>query len=162
MSFTPESLRKIIRGALQPITETRHPLYTEDAEELLMMIMAHESHLGTALEQVGGGPALGLCQVEPSTMWDNYRNFLATRLPLSQQIDNITGYSGPSENNLQFNHPYNIIHARLKIYRCRGVIPSAKDPVALSIYAKQFYNTPLGKATAEKYLQDYQRLVLAA
>jgi hypothetical protein len=33
--------------------------------------------------------------------------------------------------------------------------PPAHDIDAMAAYAKQHYNTPLGKATAEKYSLDY-------
>lgn len=159
MIFTPDDIRNLIREALQPITETRHPLWSPNAEENMMMLIAHESQLGKYLVQKGG-PALGLGQVEPDTMWDNIRDFLCYRIALYDQVTAITGVNGASEEALQNNHLYNIIHARLKLYRSPGELPPASDPMAMAVYLKLNYNTSKGKATPLQYLADYNRLVL--
>ena len=55
----------IIRPSLMPLD-----LYSEDAEELLIGICAHESKGGTYLMQKDGGPAAGFFQMEPETYTD--------------------------------------------------------------------------------------------
>jgi hypothetical protein len=155
--FSLESLRRIIKISLQPITETRHPLWSQEAEELLVMISAHESRLGKDLKQIGSGPALGLYQIEPDTMHDNYQNFLDNRKGLSGQIANITGCEGPDVAQLQYNPIYGTIHARLKIYRSAGDIP--KDFPSMAEYAKKIFNSPQGAATPEQYLTAYLDLI---
>lgn len=160
--FNPESLRNIIRIALKPITASRHPLWSPAAEEILLMIAAHESGLGTHLRQLGGGPGRGLYQIEPDTLSDNYDNFIEAplRRDLRRQIAEISGVSGPDLGHLQFNPIYGTIHARLKLYRSPGQLPDAHDVQGMAAYAKLHYNSPAGAATEEKYLQDYFRLVL--
>jgi len=156
--FTAEALRRIIRISLQPITATRHPLYSFDAEEMLLMIAAHESGLGEFLWQIDG-PARGPYQIEPDTMHDNYDNFLRTRAELRKQISEISGTKGADINALTHNPIFSTIHARLKLYRSPGNLPPASNVQAMAEYAKQFYNSPLGAATPEKYMADYLRLV---
>jgi len=158
--FTPEALRRIIRISLQPITASRHPLYSADAEEILLMIAAHESTLGKDLRQIGGGPALGVYQIEPATMYDNYGNFLNSRKAILKQVEDVSGVFSPSEYHLQYNPIYGTIHARLKLYRSKGPLPPASDPQAMAVYAKECFNSRDGAATPEMYLGAYRRLVV--
>lgn len=155
--FTTDSIRQIIRQSLQPLTASRHPLYSPSAETILLMAAAHESHLGTYLRQIGGGPARGIFGVEIGTMEDNYLTFLNSRHALAQQIIDVTGIDGPDEYALEHNHLYNCIHARLKLYRRPGSIPDDLDGMAE--YLVREYNAG-GDATAQEYLGDYRRLVV--
>jgi hypothetical protein len=163
--FTPDAIRNIIRIALQPLTATRHPLYSPQAEEILLMIAAHESGLGKHLVQLGGGPARGLFQVEMATMRDNYHAFINARPDLSQQIREVSGVDRPrefqGEEQLTYNPIFGAIMARLWLYRRPGQLPPAHDIPALAAYCKDHYNVT-GAATPEKYITDYHRLVLAA
>ena len=159
--FSPDAIRQIIRIALEPITATRHPLYSAEAEELLLMIAAHESGLGKNLFQMGGGPGRGLFQVETRTMCDNYDNFIDTRPNLARQIHAVSGVNTDDAAQLTYNPIYGAIHARIWLYRSPGKLPPAHDLPAMAEYAKLNYNSPFGAATTEKYLTDYHRLVLA-
>jgi hypothetical protein len=160
--FSTDAVRNIIRIALQPITATRHPLYSAEAEEILLMIAAHESGLGKKLFQMGGGPGRGLFQVEPATMRDNYDNFIDARPSLARQIHAVSGVDGDDAAQLTYNPIYGAIHARIWLYRRPGRLPPAHDLPALAEYAKLHYNSAIGAATPEKYLTDYHRLVMAA
>jgi len=162
MTYSPSSLRKIIKISLMQITASRHPLWSDDAEEILLMIAAHESGLGMHLRQIGNGPARGVFQIEPATMEDNYQNFIDCRPKLAEQIAAITGCAGPDVFQLQYNPIYGAIHARLKLYRSPGKLPDADCRLAMGEYCKLHYNSPGGSATAEKYVADYERLVGAA
>lgn len=160
MCFSVGALRKVIQVSLCPITESRHQLWSLDAEENLLMIAAWESSLGKYLRQIGGGPACGIWQVEPNTMLDNYESFLnySTRIPLSTQISEICGCSGPDLNHLIYNPIYNCIHARLKLYRSKGPLPSRNDTDGMARYAVKNYNGG-GAATLSNYKNAYLRLV---
>lgn len=160
--FSPDGVRQIIRIALQPITATRHPLYSSNAEEILLMIAAHESILGRKLFQIGGGPGRGLFQVEPRTMRDNYTHFIDAKADLSRQIREVSGVAKPDDNQLTWNPLFGAIMARIWLYRRPGPLPPAHDIQAMAEYAKINYNSAAGEATPEEYLADYHRLVLAA
>lgn len=159
--FTAESLARIIHTALVPVTATRHPLWTPTAETALIMAAAHESKMGRYLRQlivrdgktVPEGTARGVFQVEPATMIDNYRSFINARPALVRQIREITGCDGPDLEQLQYNPVYGAIHARLKLYRSPGEIPT--DTQLIAAYLKQWYNSPDGAATANDYLLAY-------
>ena len=147
--FTAETLSRIIRIALSPITATKHQLWSERAETILIMAAAHESKMGKYLRQlvrnsagelVPEGQACGVFQVEIGTMEDNYTNFINARKPLAKQIAEITGCNWPSVDHLTWNPLYGAIHARLKLYRSPGEIPS--DTPMMAEYLKQYYNSP--------------------
>lgn len=157
--ITPKSLRGIIRLSLQQITTTKHPLWTLDAEEILVMIAAHESKMGKSIRQLGGGPGRGLWQVELGTLQDNYKNFINKRQDLLREIAGITGVDGYSEDALQFNPLYGCIQARLKLYRAPGKLPFRGDVRGMAEYAKAYFNSTLGKATPEKYINDYMAVM---
>src|SRR6056300_1676988 len=59
-------------------------LNSKAAQELLLGTAIQESRL-TYLKQIGGGPALGLYQIEPATHHDLYANYLSYR-PLLREL----------------------------------------------------------------------------
>jgi len=152
--YHPDYLRQIIRVALQPLE-----IWSYEAEELLMMTAAHESHLGTSLEQIRG-PAWGLYQMEMPTLWDIWKNYLEFRPAVTYQVTCITGLAGPDLGHLQYNPIYSTVMARLHYLRVPAALPAAHDVDGMAHYAKDHYNTPAGRATQEKYIADYERLVL--
>lgn len=154
--FTAESLSKIVRSSLTQITAVRHPFWTPEVEELLIMIAAHESHMGKYLRQLGGGPARGVFQIEAATLHDNYVSFIDLRPRLAEQIAQVTGCDHPDLGQLQYNPAYGAVHARLKLYRSPGEIPS--DTLLMAQYAKKYYNSPSGAATPEDYLNAYYKV----
>jgi len=153
--IAPTYLRAIIRMSLSPIG-----LWSQEAEELLLMTAAHESSMGKYTKQIKG-TALGLYQMEPETLYDNYVNYLHYRPNLFQKIADITGATGADLGQLEFNPLYSTIHARIKYRRSPVPLPPASDTRLLAEYAKNHYNTHLGKATPENYNDAYRRLILA-
>jgi hypothetical protein len=143
----------VIKPALLPLD-----LWSPEAEDLLVMICAHESLGGTYVAQIGG-PALGIYQMEPDThnsIWsddlrsrrDMYR-ILAGKLLLSCNF----GHQPPAEEMVT-NFKYATIMARIFFLRFLEPIPSTVP--ALGMYAKHFWNTKKGKATAQEYVDDFQ------
>lgn len=126
------------------------------AMELLLGTAATESKMGLWLRQLGGGPALGLWQIEPATEWDVWNNYLAFRPGLR---DVVRGWSRGGDRELEYNHSYSCAIARLIYRRAPTPLPAAGDLEAQSKYWKRHYNTPLGKGTPEKYIADWKELV---
>lgn len=124
------------------------------------MTAAHESQMGRYTKQIKG-PALGLYQVEPATMTGAYKNYINYRPALAEKIEQISGVAGPDRGQLQFNPIYATIMARLKYWRSPGALPSAADPWAMAEYAKDVFNTSLGRATPGDYYSAYRSLVLS-
>lgn len=160
----------IIRPTLKRI-EAAVPriAYKQEVEDLLVMIAAHESHLGKYRRQVGGGPARGIYQIEIPTHLDLYENYLFYREDYLGVISSFTPQNCDLEDELEKNDRYSTAVARFLLWRVPEAIPSlddfkhSGDPLGayywnLALYAKTHWNTEGGAATPEKYLNDFLRL----
>lgn len=151
MSIYPGQLREyIIRPTLR-----RLGLYSEAAEELLMLTAATESLCGRYLHQVGG-PALGVFQMEPATCRDIWDNYLRYKGPLADDIR----LMGEGPETLPGNLYYAAAMARVHYLRVPQALPSAMDEWGLAQYWKDHYNTHLGSGTVEKAVENYRRYAL--
>lgn len=146
--------------------------YSESAVDLLMLTAAHESKGGTFLRQVGmegNEGAFGLYQMELATHADIYRNFLRHREYLRILIQDISTNAHTYGAELINNLAYATAMARVHYFRVPEALP-VLPPLSkcidlqhqenlylweLAEYAKKHYNTVAGKATPEKYYQDY-------
>jgi hypothetical protein len=152
--ISSEFLRNIICLSITPLGR-----WSQDAEEILLMIAAHESGFGKHLAQIGG-PARGIYQMEPATEQDIWKTYLSFRPEMIKKITEVCGVPGPDSLQMQYNMIYSTIMARLKLWRAPGKLPAAHDVDGMARYCKDNYNSKLGKATVEKYTADYLRLVL--
>lgn len=134
MPIEKNQLRDLISRTLMKIPK----LYSKNAVELLMLTAATESDLGTYLVQVGG-PALGLMQVEPNTMRDNYGNYLYFRDRLRFDIGEACGVYEASEWQLESNMAFNILMARLKYWRSDEPMPDTL--LGMAVWHEKWYNT---------------------
>ena len=126
--------------------------YSDAANTVLLMIAAHESMGGKYRKQIKG-PALSVFQIEPDThdsIWDNCDsiNKLAKKCGFTRKV-----------NQLEFNDDYAVFVARC--YLLMDVNPLPKGTDAAADYCKSYWNRT-GKATAEKYKQDYIKYVIGA
>lgn len=122
-------------------------MHSDHCVELLAMICAHESLGGKFRRQVGGGPALGIFQIEPIThnsIWDNSDTIKsrAMRLGIKEDV-----------RKLESDDKYSIFVARH--YLAQDVSPLPKTPDAMAKFCKSYWNRT-GAATPEKYLNDWQ------
>lgn len=159
--MNPRHLRELI---VRPVLKELD-LWSEAAEELVMRTAAQESRLD-ALRQYGGGPALGLWQMEPATHRDIWVNWLRFRPSLSCEISllvpGIVPGPGGSEllggprgtRQLVGNLPYAAAMCRIHYLRKPGAIPAADDVAGQAAYWKQHYNTPLGHGTEEQFVHS--------
>lgn len=127
--------------------------YSDAAVELLFGTASVESKRGTYLKQLGGGPALGIYQMEPATYNDIYQNFLQYKPSLLAKVEKLRGNNvlGSSEKELIGNLYYATAMARIHYYRVPEPLP--KTPEAHAAYWKEHYNTILGAGTPEKYME---------
>jgi len=144
------------------LKETLEPVLAEmgmaspSAEKLLIMTAAHESMGYRYRAQTGGGPALSYYQIEPNTLDDLYTNYLAFRPDKQALLDAYLPEGSSRVEALENNDEYATAATRLIYSRVPDALPAVDDDEALAKYAKQFWNTELGAATAEKYLADYR------
>lgn len=151
MSIRPGQLREYI---IRPVLN-RIGLYSEAAEELLMLTAATESLCGEYIHQVGG-PALGIFQMEPRTHDDIWDNFLKYKPALASHIK----VYGRLAQQLPGNLYYACAMARIHYLRVKSRLPSAVDVDGLAQYWKDHYNTHLGAGRPEEAAHNYRKFAL--
>ena len=150
MGIDPKHLRDlVIRPTLQRLS-----LWSDAAEELVLGTAIQESGL-QYLQQLDGGPALGLWQMERATHDDIWQNFLHYRTKLGLNI--LGPYSKPGHSRLAWDLSYACAMCRAHYLRFPGALPPAGDIDGQAAYWKKFYNTPLGKGTHKQYTANWHR-----
>lgn len=146
-------LRQMIEDVLTPLG-----LFSPAAADLLMGTAAQESRLGSYWFQMGGGPALGIFQMEPATHADLWENYLKYHQPLAVQIKGLTT-GRENEFDLRYNLAYQIAMCRVHYRRFPEPLPKAGDVAALAKYWKKRYNTVAGKGTEAEFIVNYAKYV---
>lgn len=146
MSFDSNQFRELIRRVL---SEYGPGLCSEAAINLLLGTAAQESHFGTYLWQLGGGPAVGVFQMEPAT-FDWLRDHFKGKYP---------DIGGRQAEDLEWDLRLAILLARLRYRVVPAPLPDADVVSALAGYYKQYYNTIHGKATIEEFERNYGKFV---
>jgi hypothetical protein len=124
-------------------------LDSKEARALLLGTAIQESRL-TYLRQIGGGPALGVFQIEPATHNDLYANFLSYR---PEMRDRLLSLGERQHDSLIYNLRYAAAVARLIYYRAPGQLPDSLEGQAA--YYKKNYNTPLGAGPEQEYIDNF-------
>ncbi len=124
------------------------------AEELLLGTAAQESGCGQWIVQQGGGPALGVWQMEPATHDDIWGNFLRFQPELTTLVSMLVFAEFPKSTQLVGNLYYACAMARLQYYRSPRAMPPAGDLAAQAAFYKAVYNTPAGAATEAEYVKN--------
>lgn len=147
MSFDKHQFRDFISRTLKAVN-----LHCEKSVDMLMKTAAKESKGGTYLRQIGGGPALGVFQIEPDTEKDIWLNFLRFNPELTTKIKALTGVDGPDMSALEGDLRYQTVMARLVYYRISKPLPGIDDLPGQAHYWKKHYNTMLGAGTVEEFI----------
>lgn len=156
MSISCTQLRELtneILHKLQPLVP-----YSKDAEELLLLTAAQESHLGGYIKQVEG-PALGIFQMEPRTDQDIHENFLPHNPPLLSRVCDFIPKGFGRIEGLQWDLGYQIVMARMQYWRQSEPLPPYKEVERMAQYWKKWYNTEAGKGTVEEAVSNYKKFV---
>ena len=148
-------LRYVIRPTINALE-----MGGEAAEQLLLGTAIHESTVegATRLHQIRG-PALGIYQMEPATHDDIWTNWLAYQQAPRRLI--LGWVPNPTPDHLMFDLRYATAMARCHYRRVSESLPEAGDVLGLAEYAKQYYNTPAGKATVAQYAAGIQLAINA-
>lgn len=135
-------------GMKKIITDTTKEMdrFKPECVELLCMIAAHESGLGKHRKQING-PALSLFQIEPIThdsIWDNCDSIkaLAAKLGITRNL-----------KSLETDDRYAAFVARCYLLMDRNAVP--KSVCEMGQYAKSYWNSGVGKASPEAYVDAY-------
>ncbi len=126
-------------------------MYSQEAEDLVAGTIAQESHMGEYIQQLGGGPALGICQMEPATHDDIWVNWLHYRSEIAHKLYSIC--PDPTAETMVFNLKYAVAMCRIHYYRQPGAIPASVHGQAA--YWKAHYNTQEGKGSEADYVLNY-------
>nr|AKN36025.1 hypothetical protein [Vibrio splendidus]AKN37298.1 hypothetical protein [Aliivibrio fischeri]AKN38763.1 hypothetical protein [Enterovibrio norvegicus]AKN39152.1 hypothetical protein [Vibrio kanaloae]AKN40762.1 hypothetical protein [Vibrio tasmaniensis] len=140
------------------------------AQQLMIGTAAVESN-GEFLAQYPSAIARGLWQMEPNTHKDIWKNYLAYRdsyretagdLLSGREFDYLTHTDGSdeafdmiAEHSLTTNLLYQAVMCRIHYLRVSAPLPPANDINALAAYWKQYYNTPLGAGTEQKFIDAF-------
>ncbi|MHA1447880.1 MAG: hypothetical protein ACTSP4_00470 [Candidatus Hodarchaeales archaeon] len=130
-------------------------MYSESAVNLLLGTAAQESHLGTYIKQIGGGPALSIYQIEPATERDVWDNYMKYHDDIKEKISKFIIIPLSGVDNLIGNLFYATAIARLLYSRHIEALPRADDISGLAIYWKKYYNTEIGAGTIEQFIENY-------
>jgi len=153
-------LKKLICRVLQDFNK-----YSEESVDLLLLTCAQESSCGQKLFQIGGGPALGIFQMEIDTLHDIINNYLIRRKSLYNSVRLfMCGVS--LDLNLTGNILFQIVIARVYYMRIRTPIPKSRNYATksgyiyhLAKYWKKYWNTSEGKGTIEEAIRNYNRYI---
>ncbi|WP_216670973.1 hypothetical protein [Mangrovicoccus sp. HB161399] len=144
---------QVIEPVLCRLTEIP---FSAAAAQLLLGTALHESGGLKFRRQLGSGPARGLFQMEPATHNDLWKNFLAFKKPLAAEVEALLSAPGADKvAELETNDNYAAAMARVHYWRAPAALPKAGNTTGQATYWKRYYNTPLGKGTPKKYLDDY-------
>lgn len=143
--------RHVVRPALEEIPRG----YSDKALLAVMMIIAHESLRGEYIAQLNNGPAKGIIQMEGwvhDDVWKNSDSIKhnAKLLGIIRENDKL-----PTSDRLYWDLRYNVFMARQRLFMDINPLPS--DPLQMSIYLKQFWNSNAGKAKDTDYLEAYNQ-----
>lgn len=148
----------VVRPALQAID-----LWSPAAEDLVLGTGLVESRF-MFLRQLGGGPALGLWQMEPATHDDVWRNFLDFRPELGERVGALAAWRklpmiepAARAGELAWNLRYAAALCRVHYRRAPAPLPEAGDVDGYAAYWKRFYNTAAGAGTAAAFAALYRR-----
>lgn len=149
--------KKQLRNLVERVL-TALDLYTPSAVELVLGTIAQESAGGEYIRQVGGGSALGICQMEPATFRDIVEHYLRYHPDLAKKVMSVTGVNALRSEYSEYNHALSIAMCRVHYLRVKETIPT--DLSGWAGYWKEHYNTRSGKGTPEEFICNYKRLVL--
>ena len=142
----------IVRPALKEIG-----LWSLAAENLVMGTGAQESRL-RYVKQIGGGPALGLFQMEPATHNDIWTNYLIWNQAWSGEVKRLAvtrDASGiPLASEMIWNLKYAAAMCRVFYRRKPGALPDTVEGMAA--YWKRHWNTFLRKGTVAEFIKNYE------
>lgn len=136
-------------------------LYSPSASELLLGTAIQESRL-TYLTQIDGDDdpfdhAMGVFQTEKVTINDIWDNWLIYQPDVAAKLMEHCNFKfRPSPKEVIWNLRYATVMARLHYRRVKEALPAAGDLEGQARYWKKYYNTSLGKGTAEEYVKHFK------
>jgi hypothetical protein len=135
-------------------------LYSQSAAELVLGTAVYESGGLRYIKQLGGGPALGVCQMELATHDDIWVRYLPQKPDIVIELNKICGIGRYDPKELMYNLRYAVAMCRVHYLRVPKQLPEAGDYVKQAEYYKKYYNTKNGRGSEDGYLSAYSMWVL--
>ena len=132
--------------------------YSPNGTDLVLGTIAQESAYGRYRRQLGGGPALGIAQMEPRTFYDIDINFFRYHRDIKERVMFASGVQALVAEELEHNDRLAICMCRMQYYRYPDRLPS-RIPDYARLW-KLRYNTIYGAGTEEEFIQNFQRYVI--
>ncbi|MEO5363434.1 MAG: hypothetical protein H7838_07400 [Magnetococcus sp. DMHC-8] len=151
--INPKQFTRCVIAPAMALLEMESP----GARALLLGTAAQESGLGHYLRQVGGGPAVGVFQMEPATYHDIWNNFIANRPEIQKKLAQYWP-TQPDPERMATDLLLAAVMCRLHYRRVSAPIPQADDLVGLARYWKKYYNTPMGRGSEEEFIRNWHAL----
>ena len=148
------SFRKDIRYIID-WTLKKMDMYSKEASAMIYATGMAETRY-KHLSQMGDGPAIGFFQLEPETMKDIMKNYVAYRKPILDSLKSLGYAEDDSEYRVKSNIALQVAFCRLKYKRDPFPLPKHWDMEGQAEYWKRVYNTELGKGTIEHFLEANQ------
>lgn len=146
-------LEHVIKPTLIPFQD----MWSPAAGELLLGTCAVESDMGEYLVQLGGGPALGIYQMEPFTHNDIWDRYLKSRVGMAERIKRLTSPNDwdwsakhPKPSTMVHNLAYATIMARLRYWPEPSPLPAQGDWAGHAHYWELYYNRVRGHGTLDE------------
>ena len=131
-------------------------MYSPAAVNLLMGTAMQESNC-EYLKQLGGGPALGIYQMEPATHEDLWDNYITLHRNIWDRIPDEPYYKIDTE--MIWNIKYATLMARIHYWRVAEALPDKDDVEGLANYWKKYWNTLSGKGKPSQFYLHYNTKV---
>ena len=138
-------------------------LNSPSAVNLLLGTMAQESQMGHFIVQtnIGLKGGIGAYQMERPAYLDIWRNKVAISTSLKAKIRLLLGYEiMPSAERMASDVMLSTIMARLYYAAISSPFPNPDDISGLAHYYKKYWNTELGKATEQEFINNYNKYIL--
>lgn len=153
MSINTNDIRTfVIEPALDALD-----MRSSEAIELMLGTCAVESDMGSYLVQEGGGPAIGIFQMEPDTYVSLWKDYIGYREPLMNKIAFLLEGGTSSTILMATDLIFAAAMARIKYYQDSQPIPTTLQGQAE--YWKRVYNTSAGHGTVATYILKYKKYV---
>ena len=123
-----------------------------EARELIFRTGMAESGY-RAIEQHGGGPAVGYFQVEPDTIKDTIDNYVTYRQEIQTKLWSLGFDDKDMVLRVMGSIPLQVAFCRLKYRRDKYALPPCGNIEAQGKYWKRIYNTHKGKGTVEHFIK---------
>lgn len=135
--------------------------YSRAAEELVLGTAITESRL-RYLKQIGGGPAMGIYQMEPNTFRDIKTNYLSYNDDLYEMVEALRDHrDSTQEEELCYNLAYATAMCRAHYRRMSAPLPQQGNATLLAQYWKQYYNTGFGAGTVTDAVPHFYQAIEA-